>query len=95
MNDINTIPEASSSVSEDRAIKELEDKPLEKEGRTEVFMKKVAEADIPELSVSVEEGDDYKDNSVALGEEDIGKEIPPVELPAIDVAGDESQNNPR
>ena len=84
MNDFNTIPEASSSVSEDRAIKELEEEPLEKEGRTDVFMKKVAGADIPELSVSVEEGDEYKDNSVELGVEVIGKEIPPVELPAID-----------
>merc|ERR1711971_768572 len=37
--------EASSAVMEDRAIKELEDKQLGKEGRTEIFMKKITEVE--------------------------------------------------
>ena len=72
-------------------MKELEDKQLEKEGRTEIFMKKIAEAEVPELSVSIEESDDDDANSVDSVQEpksnvsnQDGEEIPPVELPASD-----------
>ena len=80
---------------EDRAITELEDKQLEKEGRTEISMKKITGVEVPELSVSIEESNG--DNPVELGEpksiipEDInGEEILPVELPTIADERDEN-----
>ena len=55
---------------ENRAMKELEDKQLEKEGRTEILMKEITADEVPELSVSIEVGEPIFNEEEMKGIED-------------------------